>query len=280
MKNKLIAILFAVLFSSTCFAITPPKQEAVPGGIVVLPLHSTEQAKPKVHYNKKPIMVIEHSNRWNAVVGIPLSAKSGQHTLTVTSPDGIKEQKNFQVGGKNYETQHLTITNKRKVNPYENDMPRINQEKKKSNEALAQWTEQLLSGNLSFDMPVQGRKSSSFGLRRYFNKQPRKPHSGLDIAAPTGTPIKAPADGIVVLTGDMFFNGNSVYLDHGQGLISMYMHMNSIDVQEGQHVKRGEEIGTVGATGRVTGPHLHWGISLNNARVNPLLFISNAKEQE
>ncbi|MFC1749705.1 peptidoglycan DD-metalloendopeptidase family protein [Pseudomonadota bacterium] len=278
---KCVALTFLFLFSKTGFAISPPEHEAVPGGVAVIPIPSTEQNKPEAHYNKKPIMVIKHDKQWHAIVGIPLSAKTDQqHHLTLTHANGTQSTLPFQVSHKDYEIQHLTIKNKRKVNPYEKDMPRINQEKKRSNTALSQWTVELLAQALKFDMPVQGRQSSSFGLKRFFNEQPRKPHSGLDIAAPTGTPINAPADGKVILTGDMFFNGNSVYLDHGQGLITMYMHMNSIAVDEGQFVKRGQPLGTVGETGRVTGPHLHWGISLNNARVNPLLFVADIYKQE
>ena len=127
-----------------------------------------------------------------------------------------------------------------------------------------------------FDLPTEGIVSSSFGLRRILNDQPRSPHSGLDIAASEGTRIRSPAAGIIVATGDYFFNGNTVLIDHGQGLITMYCHMSSIRVEVGQAVNKGQYIGDVGKTGRVTGAHLHWGVSLNNARVNPGLFLNQA----
>ena len=127
--------------------------------------------------------------------------------------------------------------------------------------------------NLLMELPVSGRLTSPFGLRRFFNGQERNPHTGLDLAAPQGTPVKASADGQVILVGDFFFNGKTVFLDHGQGLISMFCHLSAINVQLGQAVKRGNIVAKVGATGRATGPHLHWNISLNDTRVDPAIFI-------
>jgi murein DD-endopeptidase MepM/ murein hydrolase activator NlpD len=267
-------IILGSIFPFSAGAIELPELEAVPGGVFVIPLDETDgTTPPTAKYKKKNVMVVRNDNQWLAVVGIPLSAKPGTHKISVFNKPDSNKSYSFDVADKAYETQHLTIKNKRKVNPNADDMKRITKEKKRITNALAYWNNRLITNELVLDLPLDGRLSSSFGLRRFFNEQPRRPHSGLDIAAPKGTPIKAPAGGEIILTGNFFFNGNAVFIDHGKGLVTMYAHMNSIEVTEGQHVKRGEKIGTVGMTGRVTGPHLHWGISLNDARVNPSLFV-------
>jgi murein DD-endopeptidase MepM/ murein hydrolase activator NlpD len=162
------------------------------------------------------------------------------------------------------------------VNPTQTDLERIKREKSIISAAFRHWRETPVE-SLELALPVDGQLSSAFGLQRFFNKQPRKPHSGLDIAAPRGTPVHSPAPAVVINTGSYFFNGNSVFLDHGQGMITMYCHMDSITVEEGQQVTRGEVIGTVGMSGRVTGPHLHWSVSINNTRVDPGLFLAGSQ---
>jgi len=249
-----------------------PQHSGVPGGVAVVALKYQGPVTPKVTYRDKPVLVTQRNKRWYAIIGIPLNAKSGDHNLMIHT-QGTPLQTSFNVKEKIYKEQRLTIKNKRKVNPNDRDMTRIGREGKEIKAALAHWDNDLLATSLRFSVPTEGPRSSPFGLRRFFNDQPRKPHSGLDIAAPTGTPIRAPANGVVSESGEYFFNGNTVFIDHGQGLVTMYCHMNSIDISTGTHVKRGDIIGTVGETGRVTGAHLHWGVSLNNVRVDPVLFV-------
>ncbi|MFP6805703.1 MAG: peptidoglycan DD-metalloendopeptidase family protein [Pseudomonadales bacterium] len=245
-----------------------PKNQPVPGGIAVIPIAKGET----VTYKNRSIMVLEENGESYAIVGIPLSGKAGEHHIETSTGS-----KTFQVEAMNYKTQRLTIENKRKVNPLGRDMDRIGRERQEMNSAFLNFDREMVV-QTDFNLPAIGPISSPFGLRRILNDQPRNPHSGVDIAAGAGDPIVAPAPGKVVATGDYFFNGNTVLLDHGQGLITMYCHMSRIDVEVGDMVKASELLGAVGQTGRVTGPHLHWSVSLNNARVDPNLFMEQPPE--
>ena len=246
---------------------TPP----VPGGIAVITLPA-DAVPASARYREKKILVTKIDGHNTAVIGLPLATKPGRHFLTVLDEQGKPLNIGFQVEDKHYEEQHITIKDKRKVNPEKRDMDRINRESKQIKTALRHWSAEE-NVVIEFRKPVNGPTSSPYGLRRFFNEQARKPHSGLDIAATQGTTIVAPAPGTVLDIGDFFFNGNTVLLDHGQGLVTMYCHMSKIDVKPGQTLTTGEALGEVGMTGRVTGPHLHWGVSLNDARIDPLLFL-------
>ena len=153
------------------------------------------------------------------------------------------------------------------------DTPWGERERAHQDQVMAAFSEPW-PADLRMAAPVPGPRSSSFGLRRVFNGKPRNPHSGMDIAAPTGTPITAPLAARVIDTGDYFFNGHTVWLDHGGGLLSMMCHLSRTDVRVGDVLSPGQALGQVGATGRVTGPHLHWSILLNRASVDPALFLA------
>lgn len=266
--RKITALLFVLLVPCTSSAL--PQNNPVPGGLALI---SVDQfpAQSRVYFNRKRVAVVEDNQHRYALVGIPLSAKPGTKKITVRNPDGQQHAISFSVKNKTYESQHLTIKNKRKVNPNAEDMKRIQGEREKKRLARTHWSDQKV--NTDFIIPVHGRISSIFGLRRFFNEQPRNPHSGLDIAAPEGTPIKAVEAGTVLEASNFFFSGNVVYIDHGQGLISMYAHMHSMDVKKGDRVERGQVIGTVGQTGRVTGAHLHLGLIANQTLVDPVLML-------
>lgn len=275
MIKSLLHILIAATVlatSSLVMAQNLPRHNPVPGGIAVIDLKINSQPAPEVTYLKRRVMVIKGDNdNWHAVVGIPLSEKKGKHLIQVKTK--TSKQLAFNIRYKDYETRHITIKNKRMVSPTKADIDRHFREKPLILAALKTWTEQT-EVPTSFILPVQGRLSSQFGLRRIYNNQERiRRHTGLDIAAPNGTPIVAPADGKVIRTGDYFFTGGTVFIDHGQGLITMYCHLSKTAVKAGDILKQGDPVGEVGSTGRVSGPHLHWVVSLNNTKVEPKLFL-------
>lgn len=265
-------VFFSALYFISPAALALPQAESVPGGVALINIDIDDFSAPQAYFNKRRLMVHPNGASWIAVVGIPLSTSVGKHQIEVQPNRGTPFHLNFEVKEKAYESQYLTIKNKRQVNPNKQDLDRIRKEKKEMNQVYLSWTQQN-KDLIPFIKPAQGTYSSPFGLKRFFNKQARNPHSGIDIAAAEGSPIIAPADGVVRATGHYFFNGKTVLMDHGQGLVSMFCHMSSINVQLGQRIKQGQRLGSVGQTGRATGPHLHWSVSLNNARVNPLLFL-------
>ncbi len=271
--------LLALPVSQHATAAVPPAPDVwpnalqVPGGVARLSL-GPAAARPVAQAGEVPLLVLGDVIEWTALVGIPLSAAPGRASITVkTTEDSSPRQVGYSVAPKRYTEQRL------KVAPGTVDLSPDNQaryERERAHQAtvMATFSEPLAqASDLRMRVPVPGRRSSSFGLRRVFNGQARNPHSGMDIAASTGTAIVAPLPGRVIDTGDYFFNGNTVWLDHGGGLLSMYCHLSAIGVTTGDVLKTGETLGKVGATGRVTGPHLHWGVMLNRTMVDPSLFL-------
>jgi murein DD-endopeptidase MepM/ murein hydrolase activator NlpD len=261
-------LLLSLLNSYTANAL--PEQALVPGGIALLKLPAYKP-DTKVYFNNKRIAVFPYKNTWIAMAGIGLSSKPGDYEFSIQQADGLSLNTKVTVKYKKYDEQHLTIKNKRKVNPNADDSKRIAAESARKRNARKQYTES--EPEVTFIWPVTGRISSIFGLRRFFNEQERRPHSGLDIAADEGTPIQAVANGTVIDTGDFFFSGNMIYLDHGQGIISLYAHLSKISVKPGDVVKQGDIIGEVGQTGRVTGPHLHFAVYANQTLIDPVFML-------
>jgi len=268
----LIASSVALFLSNLTLASGPglPHENAVPGGVKILHLDSDGPSLPYVDTDGHRALVLPDDSKWVAVIGIPLSAPLGMRQVIVRGNNG-RQVIEFSVGNKQYASQSLKVP-PRQVNLSAADLARVNEEKIRIDHALSHWTEPPPE-SLLLPQPVPGPRSSSFGSRRIFNGEARNPHSGMDIAAPIGTPVRAPIAGTVVDTGGYFFNGNTVFIDHGRGLISMYCHLSAIEVQPGQRLAAGTRIGAVGMTGRATGPHLHWGLSLNRAWVDPELFL-------
>ena len=269
----LAALIPALLISHVARAqqaIELPTQRIVPGGVATLPL-GPAPTRPQAYTGGVPLLVVGDSGGWTAVLGIPLSAKPGAGSVLLRRAGHADSRIDYAIEPKKYAEQHLTVP-QRTVDLSKEDLARYERERVRQSEVIATFSESWPSA-LRMRAPVPGPRSSSFGLRRVFNGQARSPHSGMDIAAETGTPVLAPAAGRVVDTGNYFFNGNTVWIDHGAGLLSMLCHLSAIDVKPGDAVKPGQPIGAVGATGRVTGAHLHWSVSLNRTMVDPELFL-------
>ena len=193
--------------------------------------------------------------------------------LRVTMPDGQSWQKTVQPAEREFDIQRIDGLDSAHVTPPHSVLERIRNEAamtrraRERRDARTDW----IGGWI---WPVHGRITGVYGSQRILNGQPRNPHWGLDIAAPTGTPVLAPAGGIISLTHpDMYFSGGTLFIDHGHGLVSAFLHLSAISVEEGQRVEQGDLIGKVGATGRATGPHLDWRINVGNTRVDPYLLL-------
>ena len=266
-KTPYVALFFGTLSLLTTLSHAElPQDSRRAGGIAVIEVTlDTTTAS----FGEQSVVLVTEGNKNYAIVGLPINLTSGIHIL-----DTDKNHYDFTVADYNYPEQRLTITDQSKVAPDPEQLARYHREAIEQTAIYKSFTPIQSSHFPKFIWPAHGIISSPFGFKRFFNGEPRAPHAGLDIAAGFGTVARAPADGVVVQTGDYFFNGQTVMIDHGQGIITMMCHLSRIDVKIGQKIAQGEAIGLVGKTGRATGPHLHFGVSLNNARIDPLLVLS------
>ena len=259
-------LLFLLLLGSS---VSANAEAAWPGGIAFLDLGPADVPAPAVDYDGKRVLVMSQNGRWRAAIGVPLDTDVGRATISLADGSTLS----FDVNEHAYREQRLEVASSY-VSLSEEALARVGRERKIIDAALTNWRDTSLS-DVSLIPPVAGPRSSSFGLRRFFNDQPRSPHKGMDIAANSGTAIVAPRDGVVTATGDYYFNGNTVIVDHGQGYVTLYCHLSEIGVDQGQTVSTGDVLGAVGATGRVTGPHLHFGTYLNGTAVDPALLLTD-----
>jgi len=282
--------LTACAFAVDAAAVTLPQARSVPGGVVLLDLGASSVA-PEVRVGASaaagaddaaagtvPVLVVGEPARWIAVVGIPLDARPGTGQVTVRRAGAADVRQAFTIDAVRYGEQRLKVA-PATVDLSAADRERFERERAHLAEVMAAFSAAAPS-TLRLRQPTAGERSGTFGLRRVFNGQPRNPHSGMDIAAPVGAPVVAPAAGRVIDVGDYFFNGKTVWLDHGRGLLTMVCHLSAVDVRPGDVLAVGERIGAVGATGRVTGPHLHWSVSLNRVMVDPALFLAVAPAKQ
>lgn len=246
-----------------------PRHQPVPGGVAQIELPVDGGQAPTASFAGSPVLVVQEGGRWLALVGLPIDQQPGPASLNWQSAERTGEV-GFTVADKAYPTQQLSVAPKY-VEPDAETLARIGVERARVNEIKRLFKE--AAPDLGFVAPADGPLSSRYGLRRVFNGQPRSPHLGLDIAVPAGTPVRAPAAGTVVDVGDYYFWGNFVAVDHGSGLVTLYAHLSRVDVVVGQALAQRASIGAVGATGRVTGAHLHWAVILNGNAVDPELFL-------
>ena len=255
-----------------------PLSSNVPGGVAIITIGKavTLSNKPLAWFNEQAVLVTTKDKNWVAVVGLPLSIKPGSHTLNIKMADQTKTQ-TFKIKAKKYPEQHITILDTGKVDLSPENEARAVREIATIKQLKRNWRD-ADNIDLDFIIPAEGRLSGNFGLRRFFNGVPRSPHAGLDVAVARGTPIKASAQGTVLAVDDYFFNGKTIFVDHGNGLITMYCHLDKSDVLTGDAVSKGQQIGLSGQSGRATGPHLHWSVILNGAMVDPALFITGKRQ--
>lgn len=247
----------------------------MPGGIALVRLGTAPgAAPPRAWLGEQPVWVSADGGQWTAVVGLALDLPPGSHQLRVEAGER-ERQVSFVVRPKDYPAQRIRLKDSSKVTLSPADEARAVAEIAEIQQFKRHWRSvgQEDEVEARFLQPAAGRLASRFGLRRFFNGEARAPHAGLDVAVPRGTPVQATARGTVLAADDYFFNGKTVFVDHGNGLISMYCHLDRIDVQPGDAVGQGQKLGLSGMTGRASGPHLHWSMVLNGVMVDPALFI-------
>ncbi len=252
-----------------------PRESRVPGGVALVIVARADEPKPVVTRDGANIWTVKRGAAWMAVVGLPLSTTPGEHVLTV-SRAGVVQSVLFSVHHKRYPVQHVMLKDNAMVEPPPEVMARIETESAHLKIVRSTWRENAV-GSAAFALPAKGRLSGRFGGSRVLNGKPRAPHAGLDVAIGTGTPVLAPGDGIVLDTGDYYFCGKTMFIDHGNGLLSLFCHLSEHSAQVGDSVRKGQTVARSGATGRASGPHLHWSVYLNGVSVEPELFVSIKK---
>tara|TARA_B000000477_G_C6094048_1_gene229040 strand:- start:228 stop:1034 length:807 start_codon:yes stop_codon:yes gene_type:complete len=248
MINRFVLVVASCIFLIS-YKVTANNLQGVSGDVIAVKTNITSSKSLTFKYNASEYQL----------VGLPYVFKTENRNIN---------NLNIEVQYKNFGESRITITDLSKVDLSKADRERANSEALLIQKAVNSY-DISITPSFNFINPVQGVISSRYGKQRFINDKPRSPHLALDIAANTGTEISAPLKGKIILTGDFFYTGNTIIIDHGFGLISSYSHLDSISVNESQIVQQGDLIGAVGETGRVTGPHLHWTVYLNKERINP-----------
>ena len=228
-----------------------------------------------VVWRSKRVPAFRAGEEWVTILGVDLDAKAGKQTaearLTMDSGHVEKRPITIAIQAKKFPTTRVTV-NEKFVELNKADLARSRRESHEAGAIYSRVTTAIVPDE-PFTDPIPGVSGTNFGERRIFNGEPRAPHAGADLHATAGTPVHATNRGRVALAKSLFFTGNTVIIDHGLGIYSLYAHLSRIDVKAGEIVKNGQVIGAVGATGRVTAPHLHWAMRVQGARVDPFSLI-------
>lgn len=244
--------------------------QAVQGDVVRVSAAGGEKLRLWCFGKQWPVKRLD-DGRWQGWIGIDLKTKATNYPIEWSNGKRVVAHDRLLVSAGNFRISRIEV--KKKMAEFDAEtLARIRREVKALKATYTTAVQAAPAVHMAF-RPCDGVESTPFGAQRYVNGQPRSPHSGIDIAAPAGTPIKAPLAGRVLLVADMYLNGNTVAIGHGNGLVTVYSHMRKTMVKAGDWIETGTEIGEMGATGRATGPHLHWGVRFNNARVNPASML-------
>ncbi len=283
-RSGLPSFVVVVVAAVTTFATLPsaanaadglPRESRVPGGVALVAVAPASEAKPAVTRDGANVWTVKRGASWIAVVGLPLSTVPGEHSVSV-SRGGAAQSVSFTVQNKRYPVQHVTLKDNAMVEPPSEVIARIETESAHIKTVRSNWRETDTT-SAAFALPAKGRLSGRFGGSRVLNGKPRAPHAGLDVAVGTGTPVLSPGDGVVLDIGSYYFCGNAMFIDHGNGLISMFCHLSAYVTKVGDSVRKGQAVARSGATGRASGPHLHWSVYLNGVSVEPELFVNIKK---
>lgn len=243
------------------------------GDVITVEAPLSEAAPSLTCFGRKWPVKALGQHRWRGWIGVDLKKKPGNYNIRWQQGGQLLARDTLHVNKGNFRISRISV----KQNMAVFDKPTLQRIRREVKALKATYSEPV-KADVDLVMhfkPVEGIESTPFGAQRYVNGEPRSPHSGIDIAVPAGTPIRLPLAGSVLLVADMYLNGKTIAIGHGNGLVSVYSHMESTAVHKGQWVKTGEIIGKIGATGRATGPHLHWGVRFYNARVNPASLLEN-----
>lgn len=271
-----LAALAILIYAGEAFCAAIRFSPAKPrqGDVVAVWVEKVDDVEPGARLSAfgRDFPLMANGKGYFGLIAVDHDVKPGSHPVEATGSGGRVVSAKLTVAKRSFEEQHLKV-DKKTVDLSKEDEERAERERVRINEALSARTPaKLWTGG--FARPAGGEVSSTFGLKRYYNGKAKGYHGGLDIAAPRGAPVRAAGSGRVVLAGDFFFTGNTVFVDHGYGLLTAYFHMDELAVKDGERLEEGRIVGRVGSTGRSTGPHLHWSVYVSGVKADPESLLS------